>query len=167
MQDARDTPPRRRSGATLGVRISSFAALVFLAGALLGCADGGQPPSPDSSLLSGQRGTISTRRLAPAARLARRFAVAYAAGVYRRHPPQLPGATAELDKDLAAAATRVPAVRRGLRPHAGAVALEPRSETTLAATVKIGDGRSAPFSVGFLLKERGPSWRVVSISAPG
>ena len=167
MQDARDTPPQRRPGATLGVRVSSFAALVFLAGALLGCAEGGQSRSPDSSLLSGQRGAISTRRLAPAARLARRFALAYAASVYRRHPPQLPGATAGLDKDLAVAATRVPAARRGLRPHALAVTLEPRSETTLAASVKIGDGRSVPFSVVFLVKKRGPRWRVVSISAPG
>jgi hypothetical protein len=134
---------------------------------LPGCADGGRQPPPDSSLLSGQRGTISARRLAPAARLAHRFSAAYARSVYRRHPPQLPGATAQLGKDLAAAATRVPAARRGLRPHALAVALEPRNETTLAASVAIRDGRSTPFAVGFLIKKRGPSWRVVSISPPG
>jgi hypothetical protein len=170
MQDARDTPPQRRSGTTLRartVRISSFAALVVLAGAVVGCAGSGQPSSPDSSLLSGHGGPIAAQGLAPAARLARSFAAAYARGVYRQHPAQLPGETAGLSEDLAAAATRVPPARRGLHPHALAVRLEPRDGKTLAASVEIGDGRSVPFSVGFLVQKRGLGWRVVSISSPG
>ena len=169
MQDARDTPLQRRSGVALRVRTvrtSSFVALVVLAGALLGCA-AGQRPSPDSSLLSGHGRPVGTQRLAPAARLARRFAAAYARSVYRRHPPRLPGETAGLGEDLAAAAMRVPPTRRGLRPHSLGVRLEPHDGRTLAASVEIGDGRSVPFSVGFLVKKRGPRWWVVSISAPG
>jgi hypothetical protein len=118
-------------------------------------------------LLSGRRGAIPARHFAPAARLAHRFSAAYARSVYRRHPPLLPGATAQLGKDLVAAATRVPAARRGLRPRALAVTIEPRNGTTLAASVAIGDGRSTPFAVGFIVKKRGPGWRVVSISPPG
>lgn len=169
MQDARNTPPQRCSGTALRartVRISSFAALVVVAGAFLGCGGGG-PSSPNSSLLNGDGRPIGTQRLLPAARLARRFAAAYARGVYRRQPGRLPGETAELSEELAAAATRVPPARRGLRPHALAVRLEPRDGGTLAASVEIGDGRSVPFSVGFLIKKRGPGWRVVSISPPG
>lgn len=171
MQDARDTPLQRRPGTTLRVRtgrISSFAALVVVAAAIVGCAgDGDWTSSPGSSLLSGKGEPIAMHRFAPAARLAHRFAAAYARSVYRRQPPRLPGATAGLSEDLAAAASRVPPARRGLHPHALAVRLEPRGGGTLAASVEIGDGRSAPFSIGFLVKQRGPSWRVVSISAPG
>jgi hypothetical protein len=138
-----------------------------LAGALLGCGGGSGQPSADSSLLSGNGGPIGTQRLAPAARLAHRFAAAYARSVYHRHAVPLPGETAGLSEDLAAAATRVPPTRRGLHPHALAVRLELRDGRTLAASVQIGDGRSLPFSVGFIVKKRGPGWRVVSISPPG
>ena len=170
MQHARDTPPQRRPGTTLRartVRISSFGVLVVVAAAFLGCSGGGRQSSADSPLLSGNGGPIGTQRLAPAARLAHRFAAAYARSVYRRHLMPLPGETARLSEDLAAAATRVPPTRRGLHPHALAVQLEPRDGETLAASVEIGDGRSVPFSVGFIVQKRGPGWRVVSISPPG
>jgi hypothetical protein len=170
MQDARDTPPQRLPGTALRaryVRISSFATLAVLAGTLLGCGGGSGQLSAGSSLLSGNGRPIGTQRLGPAARIARRFAAAYARSVYQRHPVRLPGETAGLSKELAAAATRVPPARRGLHPHALAVRLEPRDGRTLAASVEIGDGHSVPFSVGFLVQKRGPGWRVVSISPPG
>jgi hypothetical protein len=33
--------------------------------------------------------------------------------------------------------------------------------------VRIGDGRSPPFSVGFLVRKQGSRWRVATISPPG
>ena len=100
-----------------------------------------------------------------ASRLARRFAFAYARSIYRRRPPRLPGVTAALRRDLAAAASRVPPARRGLHPRALAVTLWPHG-SALAGVVKIGDGRSPPFAVGFLVRKQGSRWRVVTISPP-
>ncbi len=172
MQYARHTPPcRRRLSATWRVCSRSswaFAGLALLAVTFTGCSSGDQHTSGRSSLLSGTRGgAIAADQLAPAVRLAHRFATAYAHSVYLRRPARLPGATAALDRDLDAAAARVPPTRRGLRPRALAIALEPRDAATLAGTVEIGDGRSPPFSVGFLVKRRGSRWRVVAISPPG
>jgi hypothetical protein len=141
---------------------------LVLAVAFVGCSSGDQHTSASSSLLSGtRRGAIAAEQLAPAARLARRFAAAYARTVYRRRPARLPGATAALRRDLAAASSRVPPARRGLHPRALAVTVEPRDAATLAAEVEIGDGHSPPFSVGFLVKRSGSRWRVVAISPPG
>jgi len=119
-------------------------------------------------LLTGTRQDgIASGQFASAAPLTHRFATAYARGVYHRRPAHLPGVTAGLERDLSAAAARVPPARRGLHPRALSVMLEPRSANALAATVRIGDGHSPPFSVGFLVKRRRAGWRVVSISPPG
>ncbi|HEY7950535.1 MAG TPA: hypothetical protein VID51_06840 [Solirubrobacterales bacterium] len=152
------SPCRRRAGASLG--------LTLLALALVGCSSGDTNTHARSSLLSGTRGgSVAAGQLAPAARLARRFATAYAHTIYRRRPPQLPGATAALRRDLSAAASRVPPARRGLHPRALAVTLRPHG-AALAGVVKIGDGRSPPFSVGFFVRKQGSRWRVVTISPP-
>jgi hypothetical protein len=152
------SPCRRRAGASFG--------LALLALALVGCSSGDTNTQARSSLLSGTRGgPVAAGQLAPAARLARRFAYAYARSIYRRRPPRLPGATAALRRDLAAAASRVPPARRGLHPRALAVILRPRG-AALTGVVKIGDGRSPPFAVGFLVRKQGSRWRVVAISPP-
>jgi hypothetical protein len=152
------SPCRHRAGASLGLALLAFA--------LGGCSSGDTNTQADSSLLSGTRGTsIASGRLAPAARLSRHFAYAYARSIYRRKPPRLPGATAALRRDLLAAASRVPPARRGLHPHALAVTLRPRG-AALAGVVEIGDGRSPPFSVGFLVRKQGSRWRVTTISPP-
>ena len=152
------SPCRRRAGSSLG--------LALLALALVGCSSDDTNTQARSSLLSGTRGgSVAAGQLAPAARLARCFATAYARTIYQRHPPLLPGATAALRRDLAAAASRVPPARRGLHPRALAVTLRPRG-AALAGVVKIGDGRSPPFAVGFLVRKQGSRWRVVAISPP-
>ncbi len=152
------SPCRRRAGASLG--------LALLALALVGCSSGDTNTQARSSLLSGTRGgLIAAGQLAPAAHLARRFADAYTRSIYRSRPPRLPGATAALRRDLAAAASRVPPTRRGLHPRALAVTLRPRDDA-LAAVVTIGDGRSPPFTVGFLVRRQDSRWRVVAISPP-
>jgi hypothetical protein len=101
-----------------------------------------------------------------AVRLAHRFADAYARSAYRRQSHRLPGATAAVERHLAAAASRVPPARRGLRPRALALSLRARDARTLDASVEIADGHSPPFSVGFTLKLRGKRWRVVAVSPP-
>jgi hypothetical protein len=153
------SPCRRRAGASLG--------LALLAVALVGCSSADTNTQAGSPLLSGTRGeSIASNQLAPAARVARRFASAYARSIYRRRPPWLPGVTAALRRDLSAAASRVPPARRGLHPRALAVTLRPRG-AALAGVVRIGDGRSPPFSVGFLVRKQRSRWRVVTISPPG
>jgi hypothetical protein len=153
------SPCRRRAGVSVG--------MALLVAALVGCSSGDTNTQAGSSLLSGTRGgSIATEQLAPVARVARRFAYAYVRSIYRRHPPRLPGATAALRRDLSAAASRVPPARRGLHPRALAVTLRPRGAAALAGTVEIGDGRSPPFSVGFLVRKQGSRWRVTTISPP-
>lgn len=153
------SPCRRRAGASLG--------LALLAVALAGCSSGGTDTQAGSSLLSGTRGgSIAAAQLAPAAHVARRFAYAYARSIYRRRLPRLPETTAALRRDLSAAASRVPPTRRGLHPRALAVTLRPQGAEALAGVVKIGDGRSPPFSVSFLVRKQGSGWRVVTISPP-
>ena len=153
------SPCRRRAGASLGLTLLAFA--------LVGCSSGNTNTQAGSSLLSGgPGGSVAAQRLAPAAAVARRFASVYARSIYRRHPSRLPGATAALRRNLAAAASRVPPARRGLHPRALAVTLRPRG-AALAGVVEIGDGRSPPFSVGFLVRKQGSRWRVVTISPPG
>jgi hypothetical protein len=152
------SPCRRRAVASFG--------LALLAVALVGCSSGDTNTKADSSLLSGTRGgSLAAEQLAPAARVARRFAYAYARSIYQRRPPRLPGATAALCRDLLAAASRVPPARRGLHPRALAVTLRPRG-AALAGVVEIGDGRSPPFSVGFFVRKLGSRWRVTTISPP-
>lgn len=159
MQPARHISPRcPLAGASLGLALLAFV--------LVGCSSGDTSTHTSSSLLSGGRGgSTAAAQLVPAARLARRFAFAYAHTIYRRRPPRLPGTTAALRRDLLAAASRVPPTRRGLRPHALAVTVRPRG-AALAGVVRIGDDRSPAFSVGFLVRKQGSRWRVVAISPP-
>lgn len=166
MQNARHIPPLRR--ARMPVRCLVTGVGLVLAITASGCSSGVEHASSSSPLLSGDRGQpVVVERLSPATHLADRFAHAYARTLYRRRPPRLPGVTSALARELAAAATRVPTARRGLRPRALSVSLQRRDARTLAGTVEIGDGRSPPFSVGFLVELRGSRWRVVSISSPG
>lgn len=171
MESLHHIAPRRRPNATLARRPAGAVALAaapLLVLALGGCGSSARSSRSERMLLTGTRhDAIASRQLAPAARLARRFATAYARGVYHRRPAHLPGVTTALEGDLSAAAARVPPARRGLYPRALSVMLEPRSANALAASVRIGDGHSSPFSVGFLVKRRGGRWRVVSISPPG
>jgi len=142
-------------------------ALLPLAAVLLvGC---GSSPSPEgqSSLLHGGKSTFTGNGLAPAARLAQRFASSYALRVYLRRPGRLPGATAALTTQLAQAATRVPPSRRRLHPHAVAIDLVPIGPAGLRGSVEIADGRSPVFTVGFTLRKGSAGWRVVSASPPG
>ena len=173
MRSAREIPPCGcRSDADRQVPRRSFLRfgalpLVALA-ALSGCSSGQAGAPTGTPLLSGTRGgALATEQLVPAVRLAQRFAAAYARSVYQRRPARLPGASAALRREIAAASSRVPPARRGLHPRALAVSVEPRDARTLAGAVKIGDGRSPPFSVGFLVKRSGGRWRVVAVSAPG
>jgi hypothetical protein len=152
------SPCRRRAGASFG--------LALLAVAFVGCSSGEPHTHTRSSLLSGTGGgSIAAGQRPPAARVARRFAYAYARSIYKRHPPRLPGATAALRRDLLAAASRVPPARRGFHPRALAVTLRPRDDA-LAGVVMIGDGRSPPFTVGFVVRRQDSRWRVVAISPP-
>jgi len=49
----------------------------------------------------------------------------------------------------------------------GAVVLERRSARAIDASVTVEDQGGPAFSVGFTLKRRAGSWRVVAISPPG
>jgi hypothetical protein len=119
-----------------------------------------------SLVFGGRGGPIAASQLDHAASVADRFAAAYARAVYLSHPPRLPGATPALQRRIEAAAVRVPPARLGLHPHALSVAIEAQSPVALSASVRIGDGRSPTFSVGFLIELRGSRWRVVGISPP-
>jgi hypothetical protein len=143
-----------------------FALLVCLLHA--GCR--ASAPSAHQStelVLVGGSGPVVRPQFSAAARLADRFATAYARSAYLRHPPRLPGTTAVVRRSIAVAATRVPPSRRGRHPRALALVLRPARSHALAARVRIGDGYSPPFSVAFLVRRRGPNWRVVAISPPG
>lgn len=170
MQRRRDTSSGQSPGRCLRPRrrasrgLAGLAALAVLCAGCSGSASHTSAGSP--SLLTGGRGGPRLPiAVGSAARLAHRFAYAYARSVYRRRPPRLPGATAALHRDLLAAASRVPPARRRLHPHALAVILRPR-DAALAGVVKIADGRSPSFSVGFEVRKRGSRWRVVTISPP-
>lgn len=171
MESLHHIAPRRRPNATFARRPAGAVALAaapMLVLALGGCGSSARSSHFGRMLLTGTRqDAIASRQLAPAARLAHRFATAYARGVYHRRPAHLLGVTTALERDLSAAAARVPPSRRGLHPRALSVTLAPRSANALAATVRIGDGHSPSFSVGFLVKRRGGRWRVVLISPPG
>ncbi|HVC07317.1 MAG TPA: hypothetical protein VND98_07030 [Solirubrobacterales bacterium] len=134
---------------------------------LIGCGSTAHPTRSAASLLTGTHaGPIPAAQLPRAAGVADRFAAAYARSVYRLHVPRLPEATLELQRRIEAVAVRVPPARVGLRPRALSVVLEPQNAVALRGRVTIGDGRSTPFSVGFLLERRGLRWLAVAISAP-
>jgi hypothetical protein len=161
--DARRRNPPRSDTPTPWRLLALAPALLALA--LAGCGAGSDGDGGGSALVSGSRGG-SAATLADAARIAHRFAGRYAPLVYRRHLPQLPGATSAVMRELDIAAERVPRRRRGLRPRPLGLDLEPLGASGLHARLSIGDGRSPAFTVGFTVGRRGSRWRVVAISPP-
>ncbi len=159
-------PPPRQIAFALRIAATPLAVLLAVLTASCGGAGEGHRPA-GVPLLQGRQGASITSDLAPGARLATRFAAAYAQGAYRQHPPALPGATQVLTHQLAQAATRVPPSRRHLRPRVLDLTLTPRGTASLHGSVEIGDRHSRPFSVGFTLKKRDSGWRVVAASPPG
>jgi hypothetical protein len=161
--------PSTRSGPTCRGAHAAIAVLLLLT-ALGAAGCGGHASSRaegNASLLFGSRGgPIAASQLSRAAAVADRFAAAYARAAYLPHPPPLPAATPALQRRIEAAAVRVPPARLGLRPRALSVAIEARSAVALSGSVRISDGRSPPFSVGFLVEHRDSRWRVVAISPP-
>jgi len=139
-------------------------------GALLlmpGCGSGGHLDSHPSSLVVGRRAApISSAQLASAAKTARRFARAYAATAYLSHPPRLADTSHAIERDLRAAAARVPDSRRELHPRVAGFELRRVGGEGIAATLRIVDGVSPPYSVGFTLNWRSGRWQIVSISTP-
>jgi hypothetical protein len=136
---------------------------------LLGCGAGqGERRVPAlSTLVAGKRAApIPPAQLARAAEVARRFAGSYARSIYRRKPRPLPGATAKIDRELAAATSRIPPGRHHLSPRSAGLQLSIAAADRLEANVLIVDGRSPRFSVGFTVSRQGNGWRVSSISAP-
>lgn len=155
--------PLRAGEALRPFALIALGALLFLAG----CGGSQGPHKSSSALVVGRRAApIPSAQLAPAASLARRFAAAYAAAAYLRHPPRLAAATAQVDREIAVAAKRVPANRRGLRAHVAELGLQLRGAAEIAASAEITDGRSVPFSIGFTVAQTPRGWRVVSISTP-
>ncbi len=142
-------------------------ALGVLAAILAGCASGGgsaRPEHPPAALL-GSSGPIPAR-LEGAASVARRFARAYARGAYRRRAPRIREESAAAFRAVLAAASRVPAARRRLRPRLLALRLWLREDGGIGALARIGDGRFPPFSVGFTLRRRGRGWLITSFAPP-
>ncbi len=141
--------------------------LLLICPLLTGCAAAAPTAGSRTALIVGaRRGTASGPWLAAAYRLADCFATAYARSAYLRDPPRLPGETAAVQRAVAVAAERVPPTRRRLRAHVRALALQPCGAGTLAASVRIGDGRSPPFSVGFTIGRVDRGWRVIAIFLP-
>jgi hypothetical protein len=99
--------------------------------------------------------------------VARAFARAYAPTVYLRRPPQLPHVTGAVRRALALAAARVPASRRSLLPHSAGLALRMLGRGRVGGELRIADGRSPDFSIGFTVAVTAEGWTVVSVSTPG
>jgi hypothetical protein len=144
--------------------------LALALGSLLlmsGCGPGGHPDPRPASLVVGRRAApIPRAQLAAATGTAWRFAAAYARVAYERRPPAIPDASAAVEQAVREAAARVPADRRGLRPRVSGLELRPDGREVVAS-VRITDGSSRPFEIGFRLRRVPTSWRVVSISLPG
>jgi hypothetical protein len=144
--------------------------LAFALGSLLlmsGCGPGGHPGPGPSSLVVGRRAApIPRAQLAAAAGTAWRFADAYARSAYDRRPPELRDATPSVERAVSEAAARVPRSRRGLRPRVSGLELRPEGREVVAS-LRLADGVSRPFEIGFVLREVSGAWRVVSISLPG
>jgi hypothetical protein len=144
--------------------------LVLALGSLLlmsGCGPGGHTGPGPSSLVVGRRAApLSRAQLAAAAATAWRFAAAYARLAYERRPPALPDAIPSVNRAVREAAARVPTDRRRLRPRISGLELRLEGREVLAS-LRITDGTSRPFEVGFRLRDSRAGWRVVSISLPG
>lgn len=155
------TSPRRQP-------VVALASVLLVIGLLQpGCGASAPSKRPGSEPLAGGKGAVLDPELARGARLAQRFAAAYARSAYRRKPPPLPGAIVAVRRSLLAAAARVPEARHQLHPRARGLALQAHNRTTLAASVRVSDGRFPSFSVGFTVRRVGNRWRVIAISPPG
>jgi hypothetical protein len=169
---ANSSPPARSSrGRSLSARPSPVAIMHLAVWAtlllLLGCGSAGHGDPASSSLVVGRRAApIPPVQLAVAAKVAHRFAKAYAEVAYLRRPPKLPDASPAVDRHIAASARRVPSSRRGLHPHAADFRLNLSDASHVKASVEVHDDHFAPFSVGFALERRPIGWIVVSISTP-
>jgi hypothetical protein len=71
-----------------------------------------------------------------------------------------------VERAVREAAARVPRSRRGLRPRVSGLELRPEGREVVAS-LRLADGVSRPFEIGFVLREVSGAWRVVSISLPG
>jgi hypothetical protein len=166
----RHAPAQPSRGCALAAKAAPLPFALIALGALLLLPGCGSPPSQEPlslPLVAGGRAVpLPPVQLARAASTARTFAAVYARSVYRTHRPRLPGATAAVEADLAAAASRVPLGRHRLRPHAGRVALQAISPDRVEASVEVIDGRSTPFAIAFTLRQINGRWLVVSISSP-
>jgi hypothetical protein len=152
---------------TMPLAVPTFTALA-VALLLMGCgASGGGSPSPPSLVTGRRAAPLPSAQLASATRAAESFARAYVPTVYLRRPPWIPGTTASVRRDLTLAATRVPPGRRGLRPRLAGLRLKLLPGGRVGAAVRIVDGRSRPFSLGFSLSRSRGGWRIVSVSTPG
>ena len=158
----------RGPAVSASIRPRPFSPLAI--GALLllsGCGSGGHPDPLPSSMVVGRRAApLSSVQLASAAATARRFATAYAMTAYLRRPPRLPGASAAVADDLRAAAARVPDSRRRLHPRAAGLELRPAGGEAIAAGLRIEDGVSSPYTIGFILRPVAGAWKIVSVSTP-
>ena len=157
-------PPR----AVAGPPRVAFLLAVGVSVLLLGCATAGHVDRASSSLVAGERaGPMSRAQLASAAAVAGRFARAYARTAYLQRPPRLPGATGAVQAHLRASAAHVPTRRRGRDSRAGPIRLEPRTASSLDASVVVRGGGIPAFAVGFTVGRTQAGWRVTSISLPG
>lgn len=171
MEVRADKPPIARCLRDRALSSPSFRHVPFLVlGAallLLGCGSNPKPDPASVSLVAGTRAApIAPAQLAPAAAIAERFATEYAAAIYERRIPELPAITAGVRQQLEAAATRVPANRRGRQPRAGEMHFNIADRGRIRVDLTVLDSISPPFSIGFTVAERGGRWLVVSVSTP-
>ena len=164
-------PARSHRGRTMRATMPIGAiTLLALGSALLlpGCGGPQDRVPPPTSLVTGRRAAPPpSAQLASATAVARAFAQAYAPTVYLRRPPRPPHVTSVVRQALILAAARVPASRRSLQPHSAGLELSVLGRGRVSAELRIADGRSPAFSIGFTLAVTAAGWTVVSVSTPG
>jgi hypothetical protein len=172
MQNSAQSPAPARSlrGRAARSVMSTGAVIVIALGSTLlssGCASRSHRPPSSVSLVTGRRAApLPTAQLASAAAAAERFAHDYVPTVYLRRPPT-PGVTTSVRRSLLIAAARVPRSRRGRHPHLAGLNLRLAADGRVESDLRIVDGRSPSFSIGFTLTHGPAGWRVTSISTPG
>jgi hypothetical protein len=78
----------------------------------------------------------------------------------------LPRASGGVERHLRKAAKGVPAERRHLVAHTAGLELRPAGGESISATLKVEDGVSAGYSIGFTLRPVAGAWEIVAISTP-